>query len=444
MSDIKTFHLPDLGEGLPDATIVEWLVNEGTSIKLDDPLVSMETAKAVVEVPSPYSGTLSKLHGQAGDVIVTGAPLAEFVVDPLQPQRAEAEPSGHHHAPAPPPPVPTDKVQGLKAATSHDTGTVVGAMESSDRVHSEQAVTVAGVRAMPAVRALAKKLRVDLSQLTPAGATGVVTLADVRKAAENGTAPLLHTKPSTVIAAAQLGASTVPAQRTAISATGKPMRTTPPGSAVLGQPTQLKGMRRTMARVMADSHAQIVPASIVDDADLHAWQSGNDITVRLLRALVVACKSVPMLNAWFDGENLTQTLHPQVDVGLAVDTEEGLFVPAIRNADHLDASGLRAAVNRVRAQVQDRSIPAGELKGYTIMLSNFGMFAGRYASPVIVPPCVAILGAGRLRHDVVPVMGGIATHRMMPLSLTFDHRAATGGEAARFLRAVMDDLALAN
>ncbi len=444
MSDIKTFHLPDLGEGLPDATIVEWLVKEGTSIKLDDPLVSMETAKAVVEVPSPYSGTLSKLHGQAGDVIITGAPLAEFSVDPQQPQRAEAEPSGHHHAPSPPSGFTdqADKAQGLKAATPHDTGTVVGTMESSDRLHSEQAVTVAGIKAMPAVRALAKKLRVDLSQVTPSGATGVVTLADVRKAAESGTAPL-RTE-SAGITAAQASASTAPARRTAVSATGKPMRTTPPGPTVLGQPEQLKGMRRTMARVMADSHAQIVPASIVDDADLHAWQPDNDITVRLLRALVVACKTVPMLNAWFDGENLTQTLHPHVDVGLAVDTEDGLFVPAIRNADHLDAVGLRAAVNRVRAQVQDRSIPADQLKGYTIMLSNFGMFAGRYASPVIVPPCVAILGAGRLRHEVVPVMGGIATHRMMPLSLTFDHRAATGGEAARFLRAVMDDLALAS
>ena len=165
--------------------------------------------------------------------------------------------------------------------------------------------------------------------------------------------------------------------------------------------------------------------------------------MRLVRALVAACKSVPALNAWFDGENLTRTLHPHVDIGIAVDTEDGLFVPALRNADVLDPAGLRTALNRIREQVQNRSIPAEELKGYTISLSNFGVFAGRYATPIVVPPCVAIVAAGKLRHEVVAVMGAIQTHRVIPLSLTFDHRAATGGEAARFLKAMLDDLALA-
>jgi len=153
---------------------------------------------------------------------------------------------------------------------------------------------------------------------------------------------------------------------------------------------------------------------------------------------------VPALNAWFDGKNLTRTLHPQVDIGIAVDTDDGLFVPALRNADMLDAAGVRGAIKRLRTQVEDRTIPASELSGYTISLSNFGMFAGRYASPVVVPPTVAIVGAGKLSHDVVAVIGGIEVHRRMPLSLTFDHRAATGGEAARFLKAMMDDLAAPN
>jgi len=221
------------------------------------------------------------------------------------------------------------------------------------------------------------------------------------------------------------------------------MRTAPPAqNAVFGQPDQLKGVRRNMARVMADAHAAVVPTTLCDDADIHTWQPGNDITVRLIRALVAACKAVPALNAWFDGANLTRTLHPHVDIGIAVDTEDGLFVPALRNADVLDAAGLRAALNRIRDQVKTRSIPAEELKGYTISLSNFGVFAGRYATPVVVPPCVAIVAAGKLRHEVVPVMGGIETHRLMPLSLTFDHRACTGGEAARFLKAMLDDLAV--
>jgi pyruvate dehydrogenase E2 component (dihydrolipoamide acetyltransferase) len=209
-----------------------------------------------------------------------------------------------------------------------------------------------------------------------------------------------------------------------------------------GQPEQLKGVRRNMARVMADAHAQVVPTTIVDDADLHAWLGKQDITARLVRAIVTACKTVPALNAWFDGPSLTRTQHPHVDLGIAVDTDDGLFVPALRNADMLDGNGVRAAIKRLRTQVEDRSIPASELSGYTISLSNFGMFAGRYATPVVVPPCVAIVGAGKLSHDVVAVMGGIEVHRRMPISLTFDHRAATGGEAARFLKALLDDLAL--
>jgi 2-oxoisovalerate dehydrogenase E2 component (dihydrolipoyl transacylase) len=199
-----------------------------------------------------------------------------------------------------------------------------------------------------------------------------------------------------------------------------------------------------MARVMADAHAKVVPTTLCDDADLHAWIGKQDITARLIRSIVAACKLVPALNAWFDGEQLVRTLHPHVDIGIAVDTDDGLFVPALRNADMLDTAGVRGAIERLRAQVEDRSIAASELSGYTISLSNFGMFAGRYATPVVVPPAVAIIGAGKLSFDVVAVMGGIEVHRRMPISLTFDHRAATGGEAARFLKTLLDDLARPN
>ena len=467
-ANIKTFHLPDLGEGLPDATVVEWLVKEGDVVRLDEPLVSMETAKAVVEVPAPYSGKVTKLHGKAGDVIDTGAALVDVELDPKLPQRAEAEDTGHQHAPKPKSVGATAPDDAKKIVASdeggeissgekkpktesstrvesirEDAGTVVGAMEASDRVHSEAAVAVGGVKAVPAVRALAKKLNVDLSRVAPSGAGGVVTLQDVKKAAEAGTARIGAVIPAARAAQPAAPASAAP-PRTALSASGQPMRTSPPAqAAVYGQPDQLKGVRRNMARVMADAHSKVVPTTLADDADIHAWLPGNDITVRLIRSLVAACKAVPALNAWFDGENLTRTLHPHVDIGIAVDTEDGLFVPALRNADVLDAAGVRTALNRIREQVKTRSIPAEELKGYTISLSNFGIFAGRYATPVVVPPCVAIVAAGKLRHEVVAVMGGVETHRVIPLSLTFDHRAATGGEAARFLKAMLDDLALA-
>ncbi|MCS3747053.1 pyruvate dehydrogenase E2 component (dihydrolipoamide acetyltransferase) [Xanthomonas arboricola] len=531
MSEAKNFHLPDLGEGLPDATIVEWFVKEGDSVRLDDPLVSMETAKAVVEVPSPFSGTVVKLAGAAGDVIVTGSMLAQFALDASQPQRADGQNTGHGHghggnAQAATPSTgqsaagPTERVVASDnggeiadadtdanaasnaAGERDDAGTVVGAMQSSNTVQSEQAIAVGGVRAMPVVRALARKLRVDLAQVRATGADGTVTLADVKQAAAAGTAqpsPGARGAPTspasgrggpfndpasgrtdpfadpasgrggpfaegdrangiadhgrdragtaTLLPPAGEGARRADEGTTArspLSASGKPMRTQSPGTNVKGQPEQLKGVRRNMARVMADAHSKVVPTTLNDDADLHAWQPGNDVTVRLVRAIVRACQAVPALNAWFDGDALSRTLHNQVDIGIAVDTEEGLFVPALRNADMLDSHGIRESVNRLRQQVENRSIAASELSGYTISLSNFGMFAGRYATPVVVPPCVAIVAAGRARYQLTPVMGGVETHKVMPLSLTFDHRAATGGEAARFLRALLDDLALAN
>ena len=468
MSNKNTFYLPDLGEGLPDATIVEWSVKVGDTIRLDETLVSMETAKAVVELPSPVSGTVIRLAGDAGDVVITGAMLVEFELDASLPQRAAGQDTGHGHGPPAPAkgvgsddPARDNKVVAsddggaieddgeapAQGAARADSGTVVGAMQSSDAIRSEQASNVGGVKAMPAVRALARKLKVDLSRVAATGTDGVVTMGDVKQASADGSAPLgaapSRQAPKASVAPAQAPAPAA-AARSTLSQAGRPMRTQPPGVAASGQPEQLKGVRRNMARVMAAAHAQVVPTTLVDDADLHAWIGKQDITARLIRAICTACRDVPALNAWFDGDKLMRTLHPQVDIGIAVDTDDGLFVPALRNADVLDANGIRAAIKRLRAQVEDRSIPASELSGYTISLSNFGMFAGRYATPVVVPPTVAIIGAGKLSHDVVAVIGGIEVHRRMPISLTFDHRAATGGEAARFLKALLDDLALPN
>jgi pyruvate dehydrogenase E2 component (dihydrolipoamide acetyltransferase) len=488
---MKIFNLPDLGEGLPDAEIVEWHVKEGDFIKLDAPLVSMETAKAVVDVPSPYTGTVVKLYGGGGDVIATGSPLAGFELAEGAVQRAEAEDTGHHHGggthkgagnPVPDEPsrddgnaitviasdeggeISEDDHASAKSATEKrsDAGTVVGAMESSDRVHSERVSSAGGVKAMPAVRALAKKLGVDLSRVNATGANGVVTAGDVKQAAADGsartgernapipshastaeeTAPRAGAPASAAPTAAQARPAADPLrERTTVSAAGKPIRTSPPGAAArTGQPEPLRGVRRNMARIMAEAHAQVVPTTLCDDADLDAWTGKQDITFRLIRAIVEACRDVPALNAWFDGAAGTRTLHPHVDVGIAVDTPEGLFVPALRNADLLDAAQTRVAINRLRSQVEDRSIPAEDLKGYTISLSNFGVFAGRYATPVVVPPCVAIVAAGKSRHEMMPVVGGFEAHRIMPISLTFDHRACTGGEAARFLKSLLDDL----
>ena len=434
MTDVKTFYLPDLGEGLPDAEIVEWHVQVGDTVLLDAPLISMETAKAVVEVPSPFSGKVLKLAGKAGDVILTGAGLVEIALDPNLPQRADAQDTGHHHG-APPAAIPaaaapvTVSVFDEPEQDDADAGTVVGAMETSNAIRAELAIAIGGVKAMPAVRALAKKLKVDLSRVRATGAEGVITLADVKAAAANPPAPAVGSiQPATSSYAA-------PAARTS----APPMAFMPPPAGD-DKDEPIRGVRRNMLRTMSAAHAEVVPTTLMDDADLSAWAPGEDISVRTLRALAVAAKTEPAMNAWLNAKEGTLRRHSAVHIGVAIDSAEGLFVASLKHCDTREGAQIRNELNRLRDGVRNRSLPPEDLSGYTLMFSNFGVFAGKYATPVVVPPCVCIVGAGRLYHAVVPVLGGMETHRMMPISLTFDHRAATGGEAARFLKAMIDDL----
>ncbi len=195
-----------------------------------------------------------------------------------------------------------------------------------------------------------------------------------------------------------------------------------------------------MARNMTRSHASIVPATVTDEADIGAWAEGQDVTIRLVRAIAVACRAEPALNAHFLGEEQGRILHQRIDLGIATDTPDGLFVPVLRDVGDRDAADLRRGLDAMKADVRKRSIPRQELVGQTITLSNFGMFGGRHAQLVVLPPQVAILGAGRVRQAVRVRDDEPAVTRILPLSLTFDHRAVMGGEAARFLASVIGDL----
>jgi len=173
---------------------------------------------------------------------------------------------------------------------------------------------------------------------------------------------------------------------------------------------------------------------------LHRWSQARDPLIRLGKAMAAACKVEPVLNSWFDGKSLSIKQHQQLDLGIAVDTPDGLFVPVLRDVGNRESADLKEGMSRLRADVQARSIPPKEMMGATITLSNFGTLFGRYASPVVVPPQVAIIGAGAIRDEPVAVNGEVVVHPILPLSLTFDHRAVTGGEAARFFRALVDEL----
>lgn len=353
-----TFALPDLGEGLTEAEIVAWHVKVGDEVHADQPLLSVETAKAIVEVPAPRAGRVAALFGEAGDVVHVHDTLVEF------------------------------------ANGDSDSGTVVGVLASAAPAHAHAAATQ--VRATPAVRALAARLGVALSDVTPSGHDGTLSSADVERAA-------------------------------ALASRAGPLE-------------PLRGPRRAMAQNMARAHAQVVPVSLLDEVDIDAWPPASDVTLRLLRALAAGIAAEPALNAWFDSHAGGRRLLKPIDVGIAVDTPEGLFVPVMRDVGQRNPASLRAGLEALKSAVRRRSIPVEELRGATITLSNFGMIAGRHATPIVLPPTVAILGAGRTRPQPVALGTTIVVHRVLPLSLSFDHRAVTGGEAGRFLAAVMADL----
>ncbi|HEV2321741.1 MAG TPA: dihydrolipoamide acetyltransferase family protein, partial [Gammaproteobacteria bacterium] len=313
---------------------------------------------------------------------------------------------------------PAPKTQAIE----EDSGTVVGAVPTGNALVAETAIIrkkqkkdPARVKALPSVRILAKQLGVDLTSIEPTGKNDTVSADDVRRA-QGASAPA---------AAAPAARWDLPAKRADVK---------------YGVAEPLRGPRRAMHASMTKSRSEVAECTLFDDADIHNWQPGQDVTVRIIRAIVAGCRAEPELNAWYDGEKLERTIHERVDLAMAVDTPDGLIVPILRKVETKNAQQLRSDLNRIKEATRNRTVSPADMKDPTITLSNFGMMAGRYATPVVVPPQVAILGTGGLRHDVVPVMGGIEVHKRIPLSITFDHRCITGGTACRWLAAVIKDL----
>src|SRR5690348_1134186 len=305
-AQMTIFNLPDLGEGLAEAEIVRWHVNVGDTVAVDQPMLAVETAKAVVEVPAPFSGVVKTLHGQPGDVIATGAPLIEFEGGgtPLA-TRAQATEA-----------IAATSRTGNSRKSPTDSGTVVGNVPTSDDElietayaggrartgHNANGTNVNAIigapphpangrlRAAPAARALAKKLGIDLTRLHGTGRGGVIIVDDV----------IAH------------------------STLARGPATSPP--AFTGG-EKLRGLRRAMAQSMTIARDNVTNCTIFDDADLHLWREGEDFTTRLLRAIAAGCQAEPALNAWFDGTTQGRRLMPHVHIGMAVDTPEGLIVP---------------------------------------------------------------------------------------------------------------------
>lgn len=376
---MKSFLLPDLGEGLAESEIVEWHINVGDAVELDQVVLTVETAKAVVEVPAPYSGVVMSRHGEAGDVISIGSLLLEIQE---QPELVGST---------------------VTQANSNDAATVVGNVSQAAHqvevdnfwigsTHNPLADEL--ITALPSARLLAKKLGVELNATKGTGPNGLITDSDIYNEA----------------------------------------RRQSPGTEVL------KGARRTMVSTMTESHHNVAAVTITEEANLGDWASGEDISGRLIKAVVYACKQEPALNAWFDADTMTRCVHSQVNIGIAVDSSHGLYVPVLKHADEYEGNQIRQWLDQTVKGIRERKIGRESLQNGTITLSNFGAIAGIFATPVVSPPQVAIVGAGRIIERVVIKDGQVVAVKVMPLSITFDHRACTGGEAARFTKKLVEHL----
>ncbi|MDF2182256.1 dihydrolipoamide acetyltransferase family protein [Neptuniibacter sp. CAU 1671] len=366
---MKYFKLPDLGEGLTEAEIVEWHIQPGDKVTEDQTLLTVETAKALIELPSPQAGKVTHLFGQPGDLLHIGEPLLEFEAGEDQSQSVVGEiPVAH--------------------SDSRQQPFIVGAAQTNTESNS--------IRVTPAVRALANRLQVDIHAVKASGHQGQITPADIERAA-------------------QLAEQHGPA-------------------------LPLKGTRRHMATRMQQAHAEVVPVTLTEQVSIAHWPEDADITLKLIQAIAHACAQVPEMNSWFDGQLLTWRQHTQLDLGIAVDTEQGLFVPVLRDVTARSGQDLRQGLDRLRKDVAARSIPPQEMQGATFTLSNFGMLGGLFATPIVIPPQIGILAVGRKFAYPVPSDAGIRLAAHLPFSLTFDHRALTGAEAARFLAAVTTHL----
>ena len=275
-----------------------------------------------------------------------------------------------------------------------DSGAIVGDLASTTSPPPERVE----IKASPAARRRARELGVALEQLAGSGPGGVVQVTDGERSADD--------------LAASKGAETI------------------------------RGVRRAMARRMADAHARVAAASVTGEADVSLWHQGGSPLLRLVRAVGQACGVEPLLNAAFDDVNMTLLPAQRVDLGIAMETGDGLFVPVLRDAASRGADDLAEGIARMKEDVRTRSIPAADLRGQTITLSNFGAVAGIHSTMIVVPPQVAIVGAGRTLMRPVLEQGQLREHAFLPLSISFDHRVVTGVEACRFLGALVEDLEL--
>lgn len=408
------FQFPDIGEGIEEGTILEWFVRAGQAIKSGDPLVKVETDKVVADIPAPKDGVLVATFGREGELIHVGDPLVELELEGIvgaEAQRVAAEPS---------PPLKT------QMPVEEEGFGVVGTLEvAGDR--AVLSASVEGVKAAPEIapgppktlatpvaRAMARGLGIDIHQVRGTGPGGRVTKQDI----QNYRAPV----PS------------APSRDVSTEVEYEP----------------LSRIRKTIAKRMSASAQNVVPMTLfweVEVSDLIALRARHKARAEaagvhltylpfIVRAVTAALKAFPHFNSVLDLDNERVVLKKRYNIGIAVDSEAGLTVPVIRDADRLSLFELARVIQNATEKAKRRELNLEELQHGTFTITNFGALGGSFGVPVINYPEVGILGVGRIAEKPVVRDGVIVVGQMMPLSLSADHRLIDGGEATRFLQAV--------
>jgi len=469
MSEPKVFLLPDLGEGLTEAELVNWLVAVGDEIRVDQPIAEVETAKSMVEVPSPYAGTVAVLHGEPGQTLDVGKPLISVMpvgapavelaaTEPAETEDAAAEtyreeekagsgnvligygtPGGHGVARRTRPrkssaaPVEAEPVAQVSAAEKAADDLVL----LRTRVPGKLGAVIS-----PLVRRMARDHGVDLGELQGSGASGLIMRRDVEAVIKPSVAGRAAVAPVETPAASAVAGTGDTDARTGLGITGR---------------TAVRGVRKAVAANMTRSRSEIPEATVWVDVDatalveLRAALKKADphhtpgLLAFIARFVTAGLKKFPELNTRIvttedttGGASQEIVAFDGVNLGFAAQTDRGLMVPSVRNADKLSARELDAEIRRLTAVVRDGKATPAELGSGTFTLNNYGVFGVDGSAAIINHPEVGILGVGRIIDKPWVVNGELAVRKVTELTLTFDHRVCDGGTAGGFLRFVAD------
>ncbi|MFF1815740.1 dihydrolipoamide acetyltransferase family protein [Kribbella sp. NPDC058245] len=423
---MNTFLLPDLGEGLTEGEIVRWLVAAGDVVAVDTPVAEVETAKSVVELPSPYAGVVEELHGEVGTVIPVGKPLITIGAEGGSAYREE------------------ERAGSGNVLIGYGTGESIG---SGRRRKPRGSVAVAPVAAgvvrviSPLVRRLARDAEVDLKSVVGTGADGLIVRRDVELAIARRVEHIADESPAPVV-------DEVVAE--------SPLPVAEVGGAVdsrTGLPElrreQTSGFRKVASATLSRSRREIPEATTWVDVDAtallelreslrSATDAGPGLLALMARFVVAGLVKYPELNGFVDTERDELVQYDGVNLGLAAQTERGLVVPAVAGAHKLSARGLDGEIKKLMETARAGRLTADELNRGTFTLNNYGSFGVDGSAAIINHPQVAILGVGRIIDRPWVVGGELAVRKLTQLSLVFDHRVCDGGTAAGFLRFVAD------